>query len=477
MEPLSETTVVTLWAGLTVIVSVVASSHVVINKRNASSAIGWLGVIWLAPFLGTALYVLIGINRIERGGRRLRPTGSPASDSGESVSLGDARLAPPDTNDLAPLGRAISGLALTTGNAVEPLVNGDEAYPRMLAAMDSAQRTITMSTYIFDRDRVGKRFVAALADAVERGVDVRVLIDSLGARYNWPTVLGMLRARGIRTATFLPTFRPWWIRYSNLRNHRKILVVDGRTAFTGGMNIRAGGELAVPSRHNMQDLHFDLQGPIVAQLQDVFIEDWRFATGEGLTGDRWSSPRSRAGSVTARCITDGPDLELGRIRNLLHGAIGAARESVVVMTPYFLPDDALVTALNVAALRGVSVDILIPARGNLRLVQWATMAQLWRVLEHGCRVWLTPPPFDHSKLMVVDGAWSMIGSANWDPRSLRLNFEVNVELYSTELAARLTAIAAGRRATARRITLADVDGRSLLVKLRDGVARLFTPYL
>lgn len=157
--------------------------------------------------------------------------------------------------------------------------------------------------------------------------------------------------------------------------------------------------------------------------------------------------------------------------------LGSARDAVQIVTPYFLPDAALIAALNVAARRGVRVDILLPAENNLRLVQWACAAQLWQVLEHGCLVWLSPPPFDHSKLVVVDGGWALFGSANWDPRSLRLNFEFNVECYDRALAAALEEMIAGKRAAARPVTLAEMDGRPLPVKVRDGLTRLLTPYL
>ena len=162
----------------------------------------------------------------------------------------------------------------------------------------------------------------------------------------------------------------------------------------------------------------------------------------------------------------------------LLGAITAARSSVIVVTPYFLPDATLVNTLNVAAMRGVQVDILLPAEDNLRVVQWASTAQLWQVLERGCRVWLTPPPFDHTKLMVVDGAWVLLGSSNWDPRSLRLNFEFDLECYDRGLAESLQRwLRDERLRQARPVTLAEVDGRSLPVRLRDGLARLLSPYL
>jgi cardiolipin synthase len=159
------------------------------------------------------------------------------------------------------------------------------------------------------------------------------------------------------------------------------------------------------------------------------------------------------------------------------GALAIARHSIRIVTPYFLPDQALVSALNLAALRGVQVDIILPARSNLPFLRWASRAMWWQVLEHGCRIWLTPPPFDHSKLMLVDGCWVLLGSANWDPRSLRLNFEFNVECYDQELAARVHDLIEAKRLSAHLVTLQEMDARPLAARLRDGVARLLMPYM
>jgi cardiolipin synthase len=269
-----------------------------------------------------------------------------------------------------------------------------------------------------------------------------------------------------------------WFRFANLRNHRKIMVVDGRVGFTGAMNIREGCLLKLSPRHPVRDLHFRVEGPAVADLQQVLADDWAFTTGELLQGERWFPRLDPAGEVLARGIADGQDEDFERLRLTLLGAVTSARSSVIVVTPYFLPDAALVTTLNVAAMRGVAVDILLPAENNLRLVQWASTAQLWQVLERGCRVWLTPPPFDHTKLMVVDGAWVLLGSSNWDPRSLRLNFEFDLECYGRGFGESLQRWARDERLRdARPVTLAEVDGRRLLVKLRDGMARLLSPYL
>jgi cardiolipin synthase len=344
----------------------------------------------------------------------------------------------------------------------------------MLEAIDAARTSISLCSYIFDNDAAGRRFVEALGRAVERGVQVRVLIDALGARYGWPPITGRLRRAGVRVARFLPTLLPALMPFMNLRNHRKLLVVDGRVGFTGGMNIR---EHFLPGHGDAHDLHFRVEGPVVGQLQETFAEDWAFTTKERLRGEAWFPPLEPAGPVFARGIPDGPDEDFETLRLTLLGALACARTSVRIITPYFLPDSALVTALNVAALRGVRVDVVLPERLNLPVVQWAATAQLWQVMRPQCRVFLTAPPFDHTKLMVVDGAWCLVGSANWDPRSLRLNFEFDVECYDPELAARLDVLIDERLARARRITLEEVNGRSLPIRLRDGVARLLSPYL
>jgi len=202
-----------------------------------------------------------------------------------------------------------------------------------------------------------------------------------------------------------------------------------------------------------------------------------FCDGETLEGPLWFPELTRAGDVFARGISDGPDADFEKIVLTIIGALSAATSSVHVVTPYFLPEAPLITALNVAAMRGVDVNIVLPAENNLKLVGWASQALLWQVLERGCRVWMSPPPFDHTKLVIVDRAWTLVGSSNWDPRSLRLNFELNVECYDQELAGTLADLTQSKIDAAHEVSLADVDSRRPLVRLRDGAARLFSPYL
>jgi len=468
---------------LTVLLSVIASAHAVLYKRDSRAAVGWVGLIWLAPIVGPVLYVLLGVNRIKRLATEQRAQ-HPLLRSGEFPTAQPRRrtsVALPSPvrhlHTLAELVDRVAARPLTSGNAVRPLLNGDEAYPAMLEAIDAATRSIALSTYIFDNDHAGQLFLDALERAVRRRVEVRVLIDGVGARYSRPSIVKELRERNVPVALFGRTLLPWRMPYMNLRSHRKIMVVDGQVGFTGGMNIREGCLIERPAKSPVRDLQFRIEGPVVGHLMQTFAQDWVFTAHEQLTGWLWFPTLQEVGEVVARGVNDGPDEDFERARLVFLGALACAERSVRIVTPYFLPDAGLISALNVTALRGVDVQIIVPEKNNLVIVQWASTAQLWQVLLRGCHVFQTPPPFDHSKLMLVDDGWALFGSTNWDPRSLRLNFEFGVECYSTELTERLSRLVERKLEGARRIRLADVDGRALPVKLRDGVARLAAPYL
>jgi cardiolipin synthase len=275
----------------------------------------------------------------------------------------------------------------------------------------------------------------------------------------------------------MKTILPWRFHYFNLRNHRKILVVDGRISFTGGMNIREGNCLADNPVHPVQDLHFCIEGPVVAELQRAFAEDWTFTTRQVLEGDKWFPRLVPMGDGVARGISDGPDEDFDKLRMVILAALATAQESISIITPYFLPDAELVSALRIAALRGVEIEILLPAVSNLRMVKWASDAGLEELLEGGCRIFLTQAPFDHSKLMLLDHTWVLLGSANWDSRSLALNFEFNVECYDFKLAGSMEKILQEKKATARELTLVELLSKNPVLKLRNKFFRLFLPYL
>ena len=457
------------------LLNALVTGHILLNKDNTRAATGWIGLIWFSPLAGHVLYFLLGINRIERKARRKYGTDHADTTPLDKHILneGDERVNP---SSLARIIHRVSGRELTDGNRITPLVNGDEAYPEMLEVIQNSERSITLCSYIFDNDAVGDRFVSALGDAVDRNVSVRVLIDDVGARHSFPSVSRKLTNRDVPVAHFMETWFPWKFRYLNLRNHRKIMVADGTIGFTGGLNISGEYQLNEPGE-SARDLHFRVEGPVVNHLQNTFSEDWAFATGEELEGEPWYTDIQRAGDVPARGIAAGPDETYDNLRMAFLGALSSAEASVQIITPYFLPDDELISAIHLASLRSVDVEIFLPEENNPRLVQWASSATLEHVLKYDCDVYETPPPFDHSKLLVVDDRWVTFGSTNWDPRSLKLNFEFNVECYDRELATELQPLFDDRRAEENQLTLDQLQNRALITRLRDRAVRLLSPYL
>jgi cardiolipin synthase len=473
-----------LLSAVSIAAAIAASAHAIIYKRNAQAAVLWVALIWFSPLVGPFLYLMVGINRIRRRAaivfrdrQRVRMGAEPGADRSVVAALlpaGSKHLA----DHVGYMDHAGTRSVLP-GNTISALVDGDEAFPEMLRAIAEARQSLSFCSYIFDNDSAGETFVAELSAASRRGVEVRVLVDYLGSRYSFPTIFHKLKKAGVPHAKFMAPLRHGHIGSLNLRNHRKILVADGRIGFTGGINIREACLLASNPRKPVRDLHFKVEGPVVGHLQEAFAEDWVFTTGEALGGEAWF-PNLKSvpcGTAFMRGISDGPDEDFDKLRWALLGGLAAARRSVRIQTPYFLPDPALLNAINVAAMRGVSVQLVLPEANNLPFMHWAAMAQMWQVLVHGCRVWLTHGSFDHGKVMTVDDAWSFVGSANWDARSLRLNFEFNLEVFDSAFASQLNAILDRRLVGARELTLAEVDGRPLPAKVRDGVARLFTPYL
>jgi cardiolipin synthase len=436
-------------------------------KRSVGAAVSWIGIAWLSPFLGGLLYAIMGINRVKRRAQRLRRQHLPLAGAGATAAVTRDSLTPLEYA----VGR-VTGLQSKPGNLVEMLHSGDEAYPRMLEEIAGAKTTVGLCSYIFRDDSAGEKFHAALIQARQRGVKVRVLIDGVGGGYFWSGTYNRLLKAGVPVARFLHSYFPWRTPLVNLRNHRKLLVIDGRVAFTGGLNIGAENVVAGNPAHPVRDTHFRIEGPVVEQLTDAFADDWQFTTGEQLDDD-WFPRLEPVGTVMARVVPSGPDEDMEQIEFVTLHAISCARESIRVVTPYFLPGEPLTMALGLAAMRGITVDILLPENSNHAILDWARRVPLRPLIEAGCRVWMMPAPFDHSKLMTIDDSWSFIGSANWDTRSFRLNFELNVELHDAAFARQIV----GSKKPQHPLTLAEIDGDPLPIRLRNSAARLLQPYL
>lgn len=454
-------------------ISLLAAGHAVLTKRDPRSAAGWTALILLTPFGGAILYWLFGINRIERKAKKIyRHDGlePKAPDEMRPTEM------PENFLNLAMLTRKVVCMPLRHNNSVEVLNNGDEAYPSMLRAISEAARTVHMSTFIFDNDEVGEDFANALIAASERGVEVRLLIDDIGARYSFPTIFRRFKKTKVIAKRFHRVVLPWSLSYSQLRSHRKLLIVDNKIAYLGGMNIRVDHMLSKASeKKKTLDMHFKVTGAIIRDLQSIFAQDWKFSVKENLPQPSYHG--SELGQTLARVSPSGPHENQNQLRWSLLGAINAARSNLSILTPYFLPDQELISALGAAALRGVKVQIILPQKNNHALAHWACMGNLWQVIETGCEVYFSQGPFDHSKLLIVDEYFCFFGSGNWDARSFRLNFELNLECYDPVLAQELYKIFTLKRGVSRRLTNNELKKRSFPVKMRDALARLLTPYL
>ncbi len=434
---------------------------------------GWIMACLFIPYAGPIGYFLFGINRVKTRARGIRSrfyaihyeSGQPAASRLSAIGQG-----------LETVGQRITGRLLTRNNSINVYHNGEQAYPAMLAAIDKAQHRILLATFILKADKTGLEFASALGRAAERGVQVLVLIDGIGEMYSWRKPAKLLRRDGVRVGRFLPprVFPPSI--YLNLRNHRKLLVVDSDIAFAGGMNISDDHTSSTDVPRKITDIHFSLRGPVIAELAAVFYEDWLFTASDPVV-DSEPPPTVAGGDASCRVVPDGPDERMDALALTIQATISGARNSIDIMTPYFLPSRELMASLQAAALRGIRVRVVLPGKNNLFYVHWANRNLLAELIEWGVEVYYQPAPFCHSKLICIDDEYCLIGSANLDPRSLRLNFELGIEIFSQALNTELREHISDVIARSEPITLQQLERRSTPVRLRDSLVSLFSPYL
>lgn len=463
---------------------IITALHALLYKRDPRASWAWIVTCILLPPIGPVLYFLLGINRVRTKAKKLKwywpwfQSNINHEDIEELDHLENTVchfLTSAEVHNFAHISEAITRRPLLKNNSIKSLYNGEEAYPEMLKAINEASQYIFLASYIFDSSRVGKEFLQALSKAYQRGIDTRVMIDGFGDFYSYPRMSKLLAKQDIPFSNFLPLklFPP--SPFLNLRNHRKLLIVDGKTGFTGGMNIR---EKHLAKNENnprrIQDLHFKLNGPIVNQMEEVFLEDWAFCTGD--YHQKPKKPTQSSGEAICRCITVGPNQDLNKLSMILTGCASLAKTKISIVSPYFLPTRELIGALQAAAFKGVQVNIVLPQKNNLPFVHWATRNMLWELLECGVKVFYQPPPFSHTKLFLVDDYYAQVGSANLDPRSLRLNFELVVEVYNEAFVKDLNSYVEDIILHSKETTLQEVDSRPLPIRLRDSVCWLFSPY-
>ena len=447
---------------------------IVMQKREPVATLTWLLSLALLPYLGYLIYFLLGPQKISRQRlRRLR--------SRQGLASHDAIATDDGCAELALLGQATTGLPPSTATSAQLLIDGATTYDAIIDAVASATNHVHLEYYIYMPDQTGTLLRDALVERARAGVKVRLLLDAVGSSAVSDRFLQPLLDAGGEFAWFHPTrFRPFTRTWVNLRTHRKIVVVDGRVALTGGINITdEQNERLHPKPY--RDLHLRLEGEVVRSVQVVFVEDWAYATGQSRKDfegtELWHPPAAGVkGSISSQVVVSGPDSSWEAIHRLHVAAIHEARSRVWLVTPYFVPGEAARMALTSAALGGVDVRLLVPKMSDSRLVTYAARSYFDELLAAGVKVYEYGPRLLHTKALLCDDGMALIGSANFDHRSFRLNFEISVLFRDRAIAATLAQLMEGEMADSGRVQ--DLRNRSLWRnRLPEALARLMSPLL
>jgi cardiolipin synthase len=476
-----------LWTVLTTaheLLVALAVLAVLRRPREPRAMLAWILALLFVPVVGLLLFVLIGEPRVHRTRRRRKRRRLRVLEATHRRTASRWEGDPDRVNhdpdhtvaNLMKLATRIGGLAPTRGNDVVVHHDADKMLLDMSLAIQSARSHVHMEYYIFQPDETGQAIRDLLIAKAREGVKCRLLLDFVGCWKLFNRFLRPMREAGVEVVFFMP-WLPWrGSRRLNFRNHRKIVVVDGKIGFTGSQNI---GDEYRGRRQGMRwrDTHMRVLGPAVHQLQDVFIEDWAFASRREIGGDwdRYFPPTETSGNHLVQVIPSGPDREVNVLHHLLLGAIGAAHKTICLATPYFVPDQAMVLSLQTAAYRGVQVRLLIPAKTDHDVVLWAGRSFYNELLRAGVEIYEYEEGMLHSKMILVDDVCTLVGSANFDERSLRLNFELSMVLYDPAVTSQLHSEFDTLLREARRIRFR--DRFSLANGVRLGLARLISPLL
>ncbi len=449
------------------------------KKRESVATVAWMIAIVTMPYIGAFFFLVFGINRV---GRRVKSRLAALRNASRSVPqlaghhhLSDSRLNGTQ-RDLWRLAERVAATKATVGNSIQLLIDANLTFKEIVAAIHSARSSIHLEYYIWQPDRIGKALRDLLITKAKQGVQVRFLYDAIGSSRLTHRFLQPMRDAGIRVATFVPgqSIRERWS--INLRSHRKIVIVDGEIGFTGGMNV--GDEYLGndPYFGQWRDTHLALRGPTVLQLQEVFAIDWHYATGDDLPLTTFPEP-VESGHVLAQVLADGPDEEDSVFHTLLFAAINRAERQITLATSYFVPTPPLVTALETAALRGVRTRVMLSGPKTYFATRNAARSYYDSLLRAGVEIYEYQAGQFHPKSLTIDGCWSLVGTPNFDSRSLYLNFEVGVALYDLGLAEQLDHHFDQDLPNAHRILSEEWSQRSTLAKLKENFCRMFSPVL
>lgn len=463
------------WTLLVVITVVV----VIAERREPVNTLAWIMVITMFPVGGVILFLILGQNH-----RKQRTfMQKELYDSEVITHLCNEQLhhiAHPDrammpNRNFVRLMLNNSRALLTEHNKVRILNNGEQTFPDMFEEMSRAEKFIHIEFFAIEGGVLFDRLVDILDERIAHGVEVRIIYDSVGSRRLRRRELLRLRAIGAEVRSFMPV---WIARFTdkvNYRNHRKIVVIDGRVGYTGGVNI-ADRYIDGVRGGIWRDTHLRIEGEAVAMLQSVFVTDWHFVTDGCMLSDEVYFHIEEVDNVLPiQIATSGPDSPYASIMQAYFAAIGKAEKYIYVSTPYLLPNQAIVTALRVAALSGVDVRVLIPVRGDNIFVAWAGYSYVDSLMEAGVKVYLYNDGFNHSKFLLIDDCISSVGSANLDNRSFEDDFEVQAIIYDGAITEELKGYFMKDLAMSTEITPEMWRGRSRLSKIMEPIARLLAP--
>ncbi len=456
---------------------VAISSYILLERRPPLATLAWIVSLATLPILGVLVYYFLGPRRLERK-RRRRVTARTAK---RATAGGAAPNRKSAVEELGRVGARLAAVAAGTEQApplpvaeLEIFDRGSVAYDAIVAGIAAARHHVHLEYYILNDGVVARRIRTALIERAKAGVQVRLLLDGLGTS-RLGAFLQPLRDVGVEIARFGPRMRPGFV---NFRTHRKIVVCDGVTGFTGGMNIDdCHDESVVGAAEGWRDTQVKLVGDAVAPLALAFLEDWQYATDLVLDGPEYLPALDGKGTRLVQVCASGPDAHPQSIHAVYFTAIATAQHRVWISTPYFVPDESMQAALIAAALRGVDVQVLLPGTSDHIFVDAAARSYFPELLAAGVRIFGYGPPALHAKTLVVDRDAGIVGSANLDNRSLRLNFEVLAICYGHHAADELATMFERDLTKSKEITAATLEHRSIGGRLFEGVARLFSPML
>jgi cardiolipin synthase len=468
-----------------VVTGIPVAVMIILEKRSPFKTIAWILVLILVPLIGLAFYLFFGQEYRKqklfsrRGVKSLSKIRRLSTKQLREIEHTDLHLSAEvlERKNIIRLLLNNSDSLLTTGNQLKILNNGNETFEAIFKAIKSAQHHIHLEYYILENDKIGGRILDLLKEKSRQGVEVRIIVDDVGSWSLKEKFFGSLRESGIEIYPFMEVRFPRLTSRVNFRNHRKILIVDGKIGFTGGINIADRYLEGIRKIGPWRDTHLQITGDAVATMQVVFAADWYFVINENLTGENYFTPLTEKKGTPVQITASGPDSDWESMEQAYFAAILNAKEYVYITSPYLMPPQTILSALKTASLSGVDVRIIIPEKSDAVISKWCSFSYVEQLLEAGIKIYFYQKGFIHSKTLMIDNIFSTVGTTNLDFRSLETNFEINAFIYEEKFTRLMQKHFLNDLRNSREIKLNEWKKRSWLFKLRESLAHIVSPML